>query len=64
MTTARVATAAGTAPGTGDQKKDWWMRGPLARIRPFRSWTIRSRVVLVVVAMLAVLGAVIGTVSL
>ncbi|MEO7017628.1 MAG: HAMP domain-containing sensor histidine kinase [Leifsonia sp.] len=60
MTTARVATAA----GTGDQKKDWWMRGPLARIRPFRSWTIRSRVVLVVVAMLAVLGAVIGTVSL
>ncbi|MFI5061457.1 MAG: sensor histidine kinase, partial [Actinomycetales bacterium] len=47
-----------------DQKKDWWMRGPLARIRPFRSWTIRSRVVLVVVAMLAVLGAVIGTVSL
>jgi two-component system OmpR family sensor kinase len=39
------------------------MRGPLARIRPFRSWTIRSRVVLVVVAMLAVLGTAIGTVS-
>jgi len=35
----------------------------LPRIRPFRSWTLRSRVVLVVVAMLAVLGAVIGTVS-
>ncbi|MFP3464219.1 ATP-binding protein [Leifsonia sp. SIMBA_070] len=32
-------------------------------MRPFRSWTLRSRVVLVVVAMLAVLGAVIGTVS-
>ena len=32
-------------------------------LRPFRSWTLRSRVVLVVVAMLAVLGAVIGTVS-
>jgi len=35
----------------------------LPRLRPFRSWTLRSRVVLVVVAMLAVLGAVIGTVS-
>lgn len=33
------------------------------RIRPFRSWTLRSRVVLVVVAMLAVLGTVIGAVS-
>jgi two-component system OmpR family sensor kinase len=32
-------------------------------LRPFRTWTLRSRVVLVVVAMLAVLGAVIGTVS-
>ncbi|WP_263299405.1 sensor histidine kinase [Leifsonia poae] len=39
------------------------MRGRLARIRPFRAWTLRSRVVLVVVAMLAVLGAAIGTVS-
>ncbi|WP_374008027.1 sensor histidine kinase [Leifsonia sp. LS-T14] len=37
--------------------------GRIPRIRPFRSWTLRSRVVLVVVAMLAVLGAVIGTVS-
>lgn len=32
-------------------------------MRPFRSWTLRSRVVLVVVSMLAVLGAVIGAVS-
>ncbi|QNE35304.1 sensor histidine kinase [Leifsonia shinshuensis] len=32
-------------------------------LRPFRTWTLRSRVVLVVVAMLAVLGAVIGTIS-
>jgi two-component system OmpR family sensor kinase len=32
-------------------------------LRPFRTWTLRSRVVLVVVAMLAVLGAVIGAVS-
>ncbi|MFF1573445.1 sensor histidine kinase [Leifsonia sp. NPDC058292] len=32
-------------------------------MRPFRSWTLRSRVVLVVVAMLAVLGTAIGTVS-
>ncbi|HEY8282663.1 MAG TPA: HAMP domain-containing sensor histidine kinase, partial [Leifsonia sp.] len=38
-------------------------RPRLPRIRPFRSWTLGSRVVLVVVAMLAVLGAVIGTVS-
>jgi two-component system OmpR family sensor kinase len=39
------------------------MRTRLSRIRPFRSWTLRSRVVLVVVAMLAVLGTAIGTVS-
>jgi two-component system OmpR family sensor kinase len=32
-------------------------------LRPFRTWTLRSRVVLVVVAMLAVLGTVIGAVS-
>ncbi|MEY9951384.1 sensor histidine kinase [Leifsonia sp. EB34] len=32
-------------------------------LRPFRTWTLRSRVVLVVVAMLAVLGTVIGTIS-
>lgn len=48
MTTARVA---------GDPGGRW------PHLRPFRSWTLRSRVVLVVVAMLAVLGAVIGTVS-
>lgn len=48
MTTARVA---------GDPGGRW------PRLRPFRSWTLRSRVVLAVVAMLAVLGAVIGTVS-
>jgi two-component system OmpR family sensor kinase len=52
-----------TAPATGGHKSGSRMRGPLARIRPFRSWTIRSRVVLVVVAMLAVLGTAIGTVS-
>jgi two-component system OmpR family sensor kinase len=52
-----------TAPTTGGHKSSSRMRGPLARIRPFRSWTIRSRVVLVVVAMLAVLGTAIGTVS-
>ncbi|WP_348786611.1 HAMP domain-containing sensor histidine kinase [Leifsonia sp. NPDC080035] len=38
-------------------------RGRFPRPRPFKTWTLRSRVVLVVVAMLAVLGAVIGTVS-
>lgn len=38
-------------------------RGWFARIRPFGSWTLRSRVVLVVVAMLAVLGTAIGAVS-
>ncbi|MEN0086761.1 MAG: HAMP domain-containing sensor histidine kinase [Leifsonia sp.] len=52
MTTARAAGAPAPAG-----------RGRLSRIRPFRSWTLRSRVVLVVVAMLAVLGAVIGAVS-
>lgn len=39
------------------------MRARFERLRRFRSWTLRSRVVLVVVAMLAVLGAAIGTVS-
>ncbi|WP_081423050.1 sensor histidine kinase [Leifsonia xyli] len=53
MTTARSAGA----PTTGR------VRGWFAHIRPFRSWALRSRVVLVVVAMLAVLGAAIGTVS-
>lgn len=52
MTSARAAGV--PAPARGDR---------LPRIRPFRSWTLRSRVVLVVVAMLAVLGAAIGTVS-
>jgi len=53
MTTARTAGAPASGGG-----HSWFHR-----IRPFRSWTLRSRVVLVVVAMLAVLGAVIGTVS-
>ncbi|MDN4614218.1 HAMP domain-containing sensor histidine kinase [Leifsonia sp. F6_8S_P_1B] len=53
MTAARPTAA----PGTGG------MRERFDRFRRFRSWTLRSRVVLVVVAMLAVLGAVIGTVS-
>ncbi|QIZ97707.1 HAMP domain-containing sensor histidine kinase [Leifsonia sp. PS1209] len=53
MTSAR---ATGTPTESGG-------RSLFSRIRPFRSWTIRSRVVLVVVAMLAVLGAVIGTIS-
>ena len=53
MTTARTAGAPESGGG-----HSWFHR-----IRPFRSWTLRSRVVLVVVAMLAVLGAVIGTVS-
>ena len=53
MTTARTAGAPTSGRG----------RGWFARLRPFRSWTLRGRVVLVVVAMLAVLGAVIGTVS-
>ncbi|TDQ02606.1 MULTISPECIES: sensor histidine kinase [unclassified Leifsonia] len=58
MTSARDAGAPVTGPGgTGRASGRSW------RIRPFRSWTLRSRVVLVVVAMLAVLGAVIGTVS-
>ncbi len=48
------------APGTTAGRRGW---GRLLRIRPFRSWTLRSRVVLVVVAMLAVLGAAIGAVS-
>lgn len=68
MTSARVAGApeAGPAAPAGDSgRADGADRGSLKspRIRPFRSWTLRSRVVLVVVAMLAVLGAVIGTVS-
>ncbi|GAB3584248.1 HAMP domain-containing sensor histidine kinase [Leifsonia lichenia] len=58
MTTAR---ATGTPTDTPTDGRG--MRGLTKRIRPFRSWTLRSRVVLVVVAMLAVLGAVIGTVS-
>ena len=33
------------------------------RVRPFRSWTLRSRVLLVVVAMLTILAAIIGSVS-
>ncbi|WP_233265368.1 sensor histidine kinase [Leifsonia sp. AG29] len=53
MTAARDAGAP-----TAGRKRRW---PPF--VRPVRSWTIRSRVVLVVVAMLAVLGAVIGTVS-
>lgn len=53
MTSARTAGA----PTSGRA------RGWFSHLRPFRSWTLRSRVVLVVVAMLAVLGAVIGTVS-
>ncbi|MDR6973052.1 ATP-binding protein [Leifsonia shinshuensis] len=57
MTSARVAGAPRVAEPHGGATR----RSP--RIRPFRSWTLRSRVVLVVVAMLAVLGAVIGTVS-
>jgi len=57
MTSARLAGAPGTDQPSGRAS------GRTRRIRPFRSWTLRSRVVLVVVAMLAVLGAVIGTVS-
>ena len=53
MTAARTAGA----PTSGRE------RARRLGLRPFRSWTLRSRVVLVVVAMLAVLGAVIGTVS-
>lgn len=53
MSTARPAAA----PAAGG------FRERFDRFRRFRSWTLRSRVVLVVVAMLAVLGAVIGTVS-
>ncbi|MFF2050133.1 sensor histidine kinase [Leifsonia sp. NPDC058194] len=53
MTTARTAGASASEGAAGRVR----------RLRPFRSWTLRSRVVLVVVAMLAVLGAVIGTVS-
>jgi len=44
-----AAPAAGTS-GTPPRRRGW---GRLPRIRPFRSWTLRSRVVLVVVAMLA-----------
>ncbi|WP_410780646.1 sensor histidine kinase [Leifsonia sp. SIMBA_070] len=63
MTSARVAGAPPTAapPTTAPDARPARRRFP--RLRPFRSWTLRSRVVLVVVAMLAVLGAVIGTVS-
>jgi two-component system OmpR family sensor kinase len=53
MTAARTAGA----PTSGRE------RARRLGLRPFRTWTLRSRVVLVVVAMLAVLGAVIGTVS-
>ena len=66
MTTARATGTPTDTPAdaqTGTPTDARGMRGLVARIRPFRSWTIRSRVVLVVVAMLAVLGAVIGTVS-
>lgn len=52
-----------TARATGAPTGKRGMRALVQRIRPFRSWTLRSRVVLVVVAMLAVLGAVIGTIS-
>jgi two-component system OmpR family sensor kinase len=52
-----------TARATGDRATTTRTRERRARIRPLRSWTLRSRVVLVVVAMLAVLGAVIGTIS-
>ncbi len=52
-----------SAPATGTPTTEHGMRSVLSRIRPFRSWTLRSRVVLVVVAMLAVLGTAIGTVS-
>lgn len=55
MTTAR-ATGTPTEAASG-------RRSLFSRIRPFRSWTLRSRVVLVVVAMLAVLGTVIGAIS-
>ncbi|WP_426519332.1 sensor histidine kinase [Diaminobutyricibacter sp. McL0618] len=54
------AASAARVPRTPPGRRKW---GRLPRIRPFRSWTLRSRVVLVVVAMLAVLGAVIGAVS-
>ena len=50
---------AGTSAAT---RRDRSGRAARASAR-FRSWTLRSRVVLVVVAMLAVLGAAIGTVS-
>ena len=71
MTSARVAGApeAGQAGRSGQADRVDRVDGAdrtrrrFPRIRPFRSWTLRSRVVLVVVAMLAVLGAVIGTVS-
>ncbi|GAA4154441.1 sensor histidine kinase [Leifsonia shinshuensis] len=53
MTSARSAGA----PTSGRE------RARRLGLRPFRTWTLRSRVVLVVVAMLAVLGAVIGTIS-
>jgi len=52
-----------TGPETGTAAPGSRMSVALGRIRPFRSWTLRSRVVLVVVAMLAVLGTAIGTVS-
>ncbi|MGN6427413.1 MAG: sensor histidine kinase [Leifsonia sp.] len=57
MTAARTAGAPTAAPGAGGARER------LRRLRPFRAWTLRNRVVLVVVAMLAVLGAAIGTVS-
>jgi len=58
MTSARIAGPPKTETPAGTPTAS---RFP--HLRPIRSWTLRSRVVLVVVAMLAVLGAVIGTVS-
>jgi two-component system, OmpR family, sensor kinase len=48
---------AATAP---HQRSHWWRLG----IRPFRSWTLRSRIVLVVVALLAILSLIIGGLSI
>jgi two-component system OmpR family sensor kinase len=52
-----------TAARTAGAPEPSSTRRRIPHVRPFRSWTLRSRVVLVVVAMLAVLGAAIGTVS-
>lgn len=53
-----MTTARGAGVPTIGRVRGWY-----TRLRSYRSWTLRSRVVLVVVSMLAVLGAVIGTVS-